>query len=90
MLFTTCSTSGSRAFSVSAAAKSPIACSGCRRSWPAAAKNWVLERLAISASVRARSAASFARSSSMFCVASLRASASFSNRLRSDATRTRL
>ncbi len=40
----------------SAAANSPIACSGWRRSWLAAARNWLFARLAVSAAARADSA----------------------------------
>ena len=38
----------------SAAAKRPIACSGWRRSWLAAARNWLFARFAVSAAARAR------------------------------------
>ena len=44
-----------RARAASAAANSPSACSGWRRSWLAAARNWLFARLAVSAAVRASS-----------------------------------
>ena len=47
----------SRVRAASAAAKSPSACSGWRRSWLAAARNWLLARFAVSAAARASSAA---------------------------------
>ena len=55
-LLTSCATSGSWVRCRSASANRPIACSGWRRSWLAAAKNCVFARLAISASCRAASA----------------------------------
>ena len=53
MLFTSDATSGSWLRWRSASANSPIACSGWRRSWLAAAKNCVFARLAASAARRA-------------------------------------
>jgi hypothetical protein len=53
MLFTSEATSGSWVRWRSASANSPIACSGWRRSWLAAAKNCVFARLAGSAARRA-------------------------------------
>ena len=54
MLLTSCATSGSWVRWRSASANRPIACSGWRRSWLAAVKNWVLARLATSASLPRR------------------------------------
>ena len=54
MLLTSCATSGSWVRWRSASANRPIACSGWRRSWLAAVKNWVLARLATSASLARR------------------------------------
>ena len=54
MLLTSCATSGSWLRARSASANRPIACSGWRRSWLAAAKNCVLARLATSASCARR------------------------------------
>ena len=68
MLLTSCATSGSWVRWRSASANRPIACSGWRRSWLAAVKNWVLARLAISASWRAASATAFSARS---CSASI-------------------
>ena len=56
MLCTTSRTRGRRPGRRARAANRPSACSGWRRSWLAAAKNWVLARFAISASLRAASA----------------------------------
>ena len=59
MLFTSGATSGSWVRWRSASANRPIACSGWRKSWLAAAKNCVFARLAISAARRAASASCF-------------------------------
>ena len=75
MLATRPLTPGSRARSDSAAAISPSACSGWRRSWFAAAKNCVRDRFAASAWARAASAISFCRESASI-------SSTFSNRRR--------